>query len=117
MPTIPTKYQSRKLVELNRQIHAHGGWSDQISKNKDLTDILTIIYKINTVDVDRILVPLQIPTGHTQEMSTYGGHKDQLGLDEEQQTGPVQCPSPGGLQSDNRVLSKAKTWRLQALLN
>ena len=53
-------------------------------------------------------------------MSMYGGHKEQLGLDEEQyqQTGPVQCPSPGGLQSDiNRVLSKAKTWRLQALLN
>lgn len=63
---------------------------------------------------------MQIPTGHTQEMSMYGGHKEQLGLDEEQyqQTGPVQCPSPGGLQSDiNRVLSKAKTWRLQALLN
>ena len=58
---LPTKYQSRKLVELNRQIHAHGGWSDQISKNKDLKDILTIIYKLNTVDVDRILYLCRYP--------------------------------------------------------
>ena len=61
LPTIPPKYQSRKLMELNRQIHAHGGWSDQISKNKDLKDILTIIYKLNTVDVDRILYLFRYP--------------------------------------------------------
>lgn len=53
-PNIPSKYQSKKLIELQREMNFMLRMGDQISKKvfKSSEDLDTIIYKLDTMDIE-----------------------------------------------------------------